>query len=49
MRHVVEFDYVIINDSLERALEDLRAVVRASRLTLEGQRVRHAALFARMI
>jgi guanylate kinase len=49
MRHVVEFDYVIINDNLERALEDLRAVVRASRLTLEGQRVRHAALFARMI
>ncbi len=49
MRHVGEFDYVIINDSLEQALDDLRAVVRASRLTLEGQRVRHAALFARMI
>jgi len=49
MRHVGEFDYVIINDSLERALDDLRAVVRASRLTLEGQRARHAALFARMI
>ena len=49
MRHVGEFDYVIINDSLEQALDDLRAVVRASRLTLEGQRARHAALFARMI
>ena len=49
MRHVGEFDYVIINDSLEQAVDDLRAVVRASRLTLEGQRVRHAALFARMI
>jgi guanylate kinase len=49
MRHVGEFDYVIINDSLEQALDDLRAVVRASRLTLDGQRVRHAALFARLI
>ena len=34
MRHVGEFDYVIINDGLEQALDDLRAVVRASRLTL---------------
>ena len=49
MRHVGEFNYVIINDSLEQAVDDLRAVVRASRLTLEGQRARHAALFARMI
>jgi guanylate kinase len=49
MRHVGEFDYVIINDQLERALDDLRAVVRASRLTLGAQRARHAALFARLI
>jgi len=49
MRHVGEFDYVIINDSLEQALDDLRAVVRASRLNLNAQRARHAALFARMI
>ena len=46
MRHVEEFDYVIINDSLEQALDDLRAVVRASRLTLAAQRARHAGLFA---
>ncbi len=49
MRHVGEFDYVIINDQLESALEDLLAVVRASRLSLAAQRARHAALFARMI
>mgnify|MGYP006171632557 CR=1 FL=1 len=49
MRHVGEFDYVIINDSLEQALDDLRAVVRASRLNLNAQRARHAALFARLI
>ena len=49
MRHVGEFDYVIINDSLEQALDDLRAVVHASRLNLDAQRARHAALFARLI
>ncbi|QRM17898.1 guanylate kinase [Dechloromonas sp. TW-R-39-2] len=48
MRHVGEFDYVIINDRLEQALDDLRAIVRASRLSLGAQRARHAALFARM-
>lgn len=49
MRHVGEFDYVIINDQLAQALEELRAVVRASRLSFGGQRVRHAALFERLI
>ena len=46
IRHAGEFDYVIINDVLEQALDDLRAVVRASRLTLAAQRERHAGLFA---
>lgn len=49
MRHVGEFDYVIINDQLAQALEELRAVVRASRLIFGVQRVRHAALFERLI
>jgi len=49
MRHVGEFDYAIINDSLERALDDLRAILRASRLRLTAQRLRHAALFNRLI
>lgn len=49
MRHLGEFDYVIINNQLPEALEDLRAVVRASRLQFAAQNVRHAALFARMI
>ena len=49
MRHVGEFDYVIINNQLPEALEDLRAVVRASRLQFGVQNLRHAALFARMI
>ncbi len=49
MRHVGEFDYVIINDVLERALDDLRSILRASRLRLDAQQLRHAALFARLI
>lgn len=49
MRHVGEFDYVIINDLLDRALDDLRSIVRASRLVFAAQRARHAALFERMI
>ena len=31
MRHVAEFDYVIINDEIDAALDDLVAVVRAAR------------------
>jgi guanylate kinase len=49
MRHVGEFDYVIINNQLEEALADLLAVVRASRLRHAAQQARHADLFARMI
>ena len=45
MRHVPEFDYVIINDALQQALSDLLSVVRASRLRYEAQCVRHAENF----
>jgi guanylate kinase len=46
MRHVGEFDYVIINDDLQQALADLLSVVSASRLHYAAQCQRHAALFA---
>ena len=38
MRHVGEFDFVIINKDLQTASEDLAAVVRAARLRLTSQR-----------
>ena len=41
MRHVAEFDYVILNDVLEDAVGDLVAIVRASRLRYSRQRARH--------
>ncbi len=45
MRHVGEFDFVIINNHLQEALEDLVAAVRASRLGFERQRARHPDTF----
>ena len=45
MRHVGEFDYVILNDELQCAVDDLVAVVRASRLRYARQRVRHLQYF----
>ncbi|WP_300456568.1 guanylate kinase [Accumulibacter sp.] len=49
MRHVGEFDYVIINDDLQRALDDLSAVVVASRLRYAAQRQRHSILFSTLL
>lgn len=49
MRHVGEFDYVIINNDLQVALADLMSVVRATRLRLPVQQERHASLFASLL
>jgi guanylate kinase len=46
MRHVNEFDYVIINNNLPEALEDLQTVVRSVRLRYASQLDRHRAFFA---
>lgn len=46
MRHCGEFDYVIINQEFATAVDDLAAVVRASRLRTAAQRVRHEALLS---
>jgi len=44
MRHCAEFDYVIINQDFASAVDDLAAIVRASRLRAEPQLARHRAL-----
>ncbi|MBE7423544.1 MAG: Guanylate kinase [Rhodocyclaceae bacterium] len=46
MRHVNEFDYVIINNKLPEAIEDLQTVVRSVRLRTTSQLDRHRALFS---
>lgn len=45
MRHVGEFDFVIINNNLQDASEDLAATVRASRLQVARQRARQPDMF----
>ena len=45
MRHVAEFDFVIINNDLDIAHEELTAAVRASRLRFSRQRARHPDVF----
>ena len=49
MRHVDEFDYVIINDDLQQALGNLRSIVSASRRQYSTQRQRHSTLFATLL
>lgn len=44
MSHVVEFDYVTINDNFDVALQDLMAIIRTCRLETHSQLQRYAAL-----
>jgi guanylate kinase len=48
MRHCDQFDYVIINQDFASAVDDLSAIVRASRLRGARQRVRYKGLLARL-
>ncbi len=48
MRHVVEFDYVTINDTFDVALQDLMAIIRATRLKSQSQLQRYAALVQKL-
>jgi guanylate kinase len=49
IRHCAEFNYVIINQDFATAVDDLSAIVRASRLRAAQQCVRHEALIAQLI
>ncbi len=41
MSHFIEFDFVVINDDFDTALDDLRSIVEASRLRQSVQTIRH--------
>jgi len=43
--HAGEFDYIIVNDDFDQALQDLTAVIKASRLTTPRQSTRLTKLF----
>ena len=49
MVHYDEYDYVIINDDFNAALEDLKAVFRANRLVLRKQRQRNSGLLKELL
>ena len=49
MRHYREFDYLVINDEFEAALEDLRSIVRCGRLARDRQGARHRELIASLL
>ena len=46
--HAAEFDYVIINENFDQALDQLGAVVAATRLRYPSQAARHRELFAQL-
>ena len=48
MRHVVEFDYVTINDNFDVALQDLMAIVRSNRLKMATQVMRYQDLIQKL-
>lgn len=49
MSHYDEYDYLIINDHFESALQQLYAIVQANRVTLEHQRVSNADLLTQLL
>ena len=49
MCHLVEFDYVTINDKFDNALQDLIAIVQAQRLKTNTQLQRHSALIQTLV
>lgn len=49
MSHYDEYDYLIINDHFESALQQLNAVVQANRVKLEHQRVSNADLLTQLL
>ena len=49
LSHYHEFDYVIVNDSIERAAEDLASIVRAHRLVSPRQTLARSALLADLL
>ncbi|MCL2896972.1 guanylate kinase [Brenneria tiliae] len=49
MTHYAEYDYLIVNDDFDLALLDLKTIIRAERLHLSRQKVRHDALITKLL
>ncbi|MCS6787038.1 MAG: guanylate kinase [Thiobacillaceae bacterium] len=49
MSHALEYDYLVVNERFDEALADLRAIVRAQRLTVARQQKALATLLERLL
>ncbi|MFA5677080.1 MAG: guanylate kinase [Pseudomonas sp.] len=49
MSHYVEYDYIVINDDFQIALEELKAILAGSRLTLARQQAVYRQLLADLL
>jgi guanylate kinase len=49
MSHFREFDYIVINDDFDRALESLRSIMIANRHLLNDQLARHGELISSLL
>lgn len=49
MSHYEEFDYVIVNDVFQTAVEEMHAIFTASRLRRQAQAFRHAGLIGALL
>jgi guanylate kinase len=47
--HAHEFDFIVVNDDFDQALDQLQAIVRAVRLRAPLQCIRHEALIAELL
>ncbi|MFZ9310493.1 MAG: guanylate kinase [Arenimonas sp.] len=49
MSHYHEFDYVVVNEDFDQAVQEVTAIFTAQRLTVGRQRHRHAALIEHLL
>jgi guanylate kinase len=49
MSHYNEFDYIILNDQFEQALQQMSAIVEAQRATIYNQQMRHEPILVELM
>jgi len=49
MSHYVDYDYLVVNDDFDVALQDLQAIIQARRLTTSRQQMRYGQLLAQLL
>ncbi|MFY8273465.1 guanylate kinase [Pseudoalteromonas sp. SSDWG2] len=47
--HYDEYDYVVVNDDFNTALNEIETIVKATRLSLNTQKIKHSALISELL